>query len=125
MSHFQFDHVHHETADIDAALEFYRRVFNARSEEPFERGGATWVRVTLGDFTIVLTNRQARPMSRERYQGLDHFAVQTDDFDGTLQMLEKKGVAFWVGPVQLESGQRLVFIEAPDGMKIEILEALQ
>lgn len=123
MPTFQFDHVHHEAEDVDAAVEFYKNVFGGRPDEPFERGGATWVNVQLGNFTIVVTNREARLMNRERYQGLDHFAVQTDDFDGTLEMLEKKGIRAWLGPLKLESGQRLVFIEAPDAMKIEILES--
>ncbi|HLV01498.1 MAG TPA: VOC family protein [Acidobacteriota bacterium] len=124
MPTFQFDHIHHETEDVETAIEFYKSVFGARADKPFERGGATWVNVQLGDFTIVVTNRAARSMSRERYQGFDHFAVQTDDFDGTLEMLEKKGILPWLGPLKLETGQRLVFIEAPDAMKIEILEAL-
>ena len=124
MPSFQFDHIHHETADIGAAISFYRRVFDADAEEPFERGGATWIRVRVGDLMIVVTNREARAMARERYLGLDHFAVQTDNFEETLRRLKEKGIAFWAGPVQLESGQRLVFIEAPDGMKIEILEAV-
>ena len=57
MPNYQLNHLHHETRDVDASVAFYQKVFGATSEPPFERGGATWVRVHVGDVAIMVTNR--------------------------------------------------------------------
>ena len=85
MPNYTFNHVHHEAIDVYAAVDFYKRVFDATSDEPFERGGATWIPVHIGNMQVTVTNREFSPTKLERYQGLDHFAVNTDDFEGSLK----------------------------------------
>jgi catechol 2,3-dioxygenase-like lactoylglutathione lyase family enzyme len=122
MPTFCLDHLHHETIDVDVAVSFYRELFGATTEPPFERGGATWVRVHLGDLRIMVTNRPCRGMEVGRYQGFDHLGLATDDFDGLLAKAQAQGVPIWAGPLTLDSGQRLVFLQGPDQIKIEVME---
>ncbi len=61
-------------------------------------------------------------MDLGRYQGYDHFALNTDDFDQTLTDIEQQGVEIWMGPVALENGMRIIFINGPDNVKIELME---
>ena len=122
MPNYTFQHVHHEAEDVQAAVDFYRRAFEATPGEPVERGGATWVEVRIGDVQITVTDREFSPMELGRYQGLDHFALTSDDFDATMARLEETSTDIWFGPVQLESGQRIVFINGPDHVKVEIME---
>jgi predicted enzyme related to lactoylglutathione lyase len=123
MPNYTFDHVHHETTDTSAAVDFYKRVLGATAGEPFARGDATWVEVHIGSVQITVTDREFTPMELGRYQGLDHFALVTDDFDATLAHMEQEGVHIWFGPVQIpDTGRRIFFIDGPDSVKIELME---
>jgi predicted enzyme related to lactoylglutathione lyase len=119
---YSFQHIHHEATEVQAAVDFYQRVFDATADEPFERGGATWVAVHIGGVQVTVTDRDFSGMDLGRYQGLDHFALTSDDFDATMARLEETDTAIWAGPLQLENGQRIVFINGPDHVKIEIME---
>jgi predicted enzyme related to lactoylglutathione lyase len=122
MPKYTFNHVHHETKDVNTAVTFYKDLFGATADPAFERGGATWVPVHIGNTQITVTDRDFSDMELGRYQGLDHFALTTDDFDATLADIEKNSVSIWMGPVQLENGMRIVFINGPDNIKIELME---
>ena len=122
MPTYTFNHIHHETKDVNATVAWYTKLFNATSDEPFERGGATWVPVHIGPIQITVTDREFTDMELGRYQGYDHFALNTDDFETTLADIEKHGVEIWMGPVSLENGMRIVFINGPDNVKIELME---
>ena len=121
MPNYSFNHVHHETTDVDSAVDFYKRVFGAASDEPYERGGATWVGVHIGNTKITVTDREFSEMELGRYQGYDHLALNTDDFDATLAQIERENVHIWLGPVG-DSPGRIIFIDGPDHIKIEIME---
>ena len=122
MPNYTFNHIHHETKNVAEAVDWYKKIFNATSDEPFERGGATWVPVHIGATQITVTDREFTDMDLGRYQGYDHFALNTDDFDQTLADIEAQGVEIWMGPVALENGMRIVFINGPDQVKIELME---
>ena len=121
MPTYSLNHVHHESTDVHAAADWYVRLFDAAADEPFERGGATWLRVHIGEVTVTITDREFSAMELGRYQGLDHFGLDTDDFDATLERIEATGVDIWAGPLEAE-GMRIVFINGPDNVKIELME---
>ncbi|NKB67975.1 MAG: hypothetical protein GKR89_13020 [Candidatus Latescibacteria bacterium] len=122
MPTYSLNHVHHETKDVSEAVAWYQKVFGATAGEPFVRGGANWVFVHIGEVQVTVTDREFSDMELGRYQGLDHFALNTSDFDATLAHLEKEGIPIWFGPVALEDGSRIVFINGPDNIKIELME---
>ena len=76
----------------------------------------------IGATQITVTDREFTDMDLGRYQGYDHFALNTDDFDQSLADIEAQGVEIWMGPVTLENGMRIVFINGPDQVKIELME---
>ena len=122
MPNYTFNHLHHEAEDVHKAVEFYEKLFGATADPPFERGGATWVRVHIGDVRIMVTDREFKEMELGRYQGYDHLGLTTDDFDATLAAIERHGISIWAGPLTLENGQRIVFVSGPDQVKIELVE---
>ena len=121
MPTYSLNHVHHESTDVHAAADWYVQMFDATADEPFERGGATWLRVHIGEVTVTITDRDFSAMELGRYQGLDHFGLDTDDFDATLERIEAAGVDIWAGPLEAE-GMRILFINGPDNVKIELME---
>ena len=66
MPTYTFNHIHHETKDVDGAVAWYKKLFNAASDEPFERGGATWVPVHIGATQITVTDREFTDMELGR-----------------------------------------------------------
>ena len=122
MPNYTFNHVHHETKNVEETVAWYKQVFQATADAPFERGGATWVQVYIGSVQVTVTDRDFSDMELGRYQGLDHFALTSDDFNATLADIERHGVSVWMGPVELENGMRIIFINGPDNVKIELME---
>ena len=122
MPNYTLNHVHHEAVDVHAAVDWYKKLFGATNDPPFERGGATWVPVHIGAVQITVTDREFAPMELGRYQGYDHLALVSDDFDQTLADIAEHGVEIWMGPVTLDDGSRIVFINGPDHVKIELME---
>ena len=55
-------------------------------------------------------------------EDLVHLAFQVDNMDDTIASLNAKGVKVTDGPTQTSSGSRFIFIDAPDGYEVELIE---
>ena len=55
-------------------------------------------------------------------EDLVHLAFQVDDLDDTITTLTAKGIAITDGPTMTSSGSRFIFIDAPDGYEVELIE---
>ena len=55
-------------------------------------------------------------------EDLVHLAFQVDSLDDTIRGLADKGVRITDGPTTTSSGSRFIFIDAPDGYEIELIE---
>ena len=55
-------------------------------------------------------------------EDLVHLAFQVDDLDGAIRTLQAKGIKITDGPTTTSSGSRFIFIDAPDGYEIELIE---
>ena len=121
MPAYTMNHIHHETTDVHAAADWYMKLFEGKMDEPFERGGATWIRVHSGNIPFTSTDRESEEVNLARLQGYDHIGIQTDDFDATMARIEELGVEIWDGPKD-GGGFRIVFVNGPDNAKIELME---
>ena len=59
--------------------------------------------------------------SNHEFHGL-HLAFQVDNLDRTMTALQQKGIPITDGPTTTSSGSRFVFIDAPDGYEVELIE---
>ena len=55
-------------------------------------------------------------------EDLVHLAFEVADLDNTIQELQAKGVPITDGPTQASSGSRFIFIDAPVGYEIELIQ---
>ena len=55
-------------------------------------------------------------------EDLVHLAFQVESLDETIRALATKGVKVTDGPTASSSGSRFIFIDAPDGYEIELIE---
>ena len=120
------NHVALEVDDLEAALEFYGRVFE------FELRGrsAGMAFLDMGDQFLALSEGRTQPADSER-----HFGLVVDDLDAARQALEAAGVETfgrgldfrdpWGNLVQVVDYRRIQFTKAPEvlrGMGLEGLE---
>ena len=55
-------------------------------------------------------------------EDLVHLAFQVESLDETVASLNAKGVKVTDGPTTTSSGSRFIFIDAPDGYEVELIE---
>jgi lactoylglutathione lyase len=55
-------------------------------------------------------------------EDLVHLAFQVESLDETMASLTAKGIKVTDGPTQTSSGSRFIFIDAPDGYEVELIE---
>jgi lactoylglutathione lyase len=55
-------------------------------------------------------------------EDLVHLAFQVESLDQAVASLTEKGIPITDGPTQTSSGSRFIFIDAPDGYEIELIE---
>ncbi|HEY5931716.1 MAG TPA: VOC family protein, partial [Nitrospira sp.] len=55
-------------------------------------------------------------------EDLVHLAFQVESLDDTVASLNAQGVKITDGPTKSSSGSRFIFIDAPDGYEIELIE---
>ena len=53
---------------------------------------------------------------------LVHLAFEVEDVDQTIRELDAKGIPITDGPTTTSSGSRFIFIDAPDGYEIELIQ---
>jgi catechol 2,3-dioxygenase-like lactoylglutathione lyase family enzyme len=116
---FGIHHVHLKTRDPEQTMRFY-----------VDNLGATLIaqvnprsyRVNLHGLTFNITSL-IDTQSREQHYGMEHVAVDTDAYAETLTRLRANGVRV-LEELAPTNGRRVCFLEAPDGVQIELIEKL-
>ena len=115
---FDINHVHLKTRDPKQTMQFYIDNFGATFMAEI---GTRGYRVDLHGLTLNITTI-VDGQGREQHYGMEHIALNTDDYTGTLARLRTKGVRVLEELPPGASGRRVCFLEAPDGAQIEVIE---
>jgi catechol 2,3-dioxygenase-like lactoylglutathione lyase family enzyme len=110
-------HVHVKTRDPKATLAFY--VDNLGATVTADRGARGYT-VNLHGLQLNITPIIDSQTREQRY-GLEHIAVDTDDYAGTLARFRASGVRV-LEELPPANGRRVGFLEGPDGTQIEVIE---
>jgi catechol 2,3-dioxygenase-like lactoylglutathione lyase family enzyme len=120
------DHLHLISLDPQKAADWYVRNLGAEIKQSLEVLGSPQVYLTCGGVSLILRGRRPgeEPQTQGGLQwGIDHFGFQVSgDFDLFCAGLRNKGVHFTTEPIDFSPSLRLAFIEAPDGVLIELLQ---
>ncbi|HEX2827543.1 MAG TPA: VOC family protein [Burkholderiales bacterium] len=120
-----FDHVHLVSEDPQKAAAWYADKLGGKVVRSMEVKGAPQVYVSIGGFIVIV--RGQRPAEKANAKanlewGIDHFGVRVKgDFDGFCSELKGKGVTFSMEPTDFNAQTRIAFINAPDGVSVELL----
>jgi lactoylglutathione lyase len=117
-------HTRMRVSDMDETIRFYTNVLGLEVMErkTSPRGShLAFLKVPNSEELIELASYP--PSGPVKVQpDLVHLAFQVDNLDDTMKALEEKGVPVTDGPTRSSSGSRFIFIDAPDGYEIELIE---
>jgi len=117
-------HTRMRVSDMEQTIQFYTDVLGLEVVERkvSPRGShLAFLKVPNSEELIELTSFP--PSGPVRVQeDLIHLAFQVENLDDTITSLNSKGVKVTDGPTKTSSGSRFIFIDAPDGYEIELIE---
>ncbi len=117
-------HTRMRVSDIDQTINFYTTVLglDVKERKTSPRGShLAFLKVPNSEELIELASYP--PSGPVKVQeDLVHLAFQVENLDDTMRELSAKGVKITDGPTQSSSGSRFIFIDAPDGYEIELIE---
>lgn len=117
-------HTRMRVSDVDATIAFYRDVLGlAVLERKVSPRGSqlAFLSVPNGEELIELCSFPASGPVRVQ-EDLVHLAFEVDDLDQAIEQLQAKHIPITDGPTQTSSGSRFIFIDAPDGYEVELIE---
>ena len=117
-------HTRMRVSDMEHTIAFYTDVLGLEviEQKTSPRGShLAFLKVPNSDELIELTSFP--PSGPVRVQeDLVHLAFQVENLEETIASLNAMGVTITDGPTQSSSGSRFIFIDAPDGYEIELIE---
>lgn len=117
-------HTRMRVSDMEQTIAFYTGVLGLEviERKTSPRGShLAFLKVPNSEELIELTSfPPSGPVKVQ--EDLVHLAFQVDSLDDTIAALTAKGVKITDGPTQTSSGSRFLFIDAPDGYEIELIE---
>ena len=117
-------HTRMRVSDMEQTIAFYTSVLGLEvlERKTSPRGShLAFLTVPNSDELIELTSfPPSGPVKVQ--EDLIHLAFQVENLDDTITSLTAKGVKITDGPTQTSSGSRFLFIDAPDGYEIELIE---
>jgi catechol 2,3-dioxygenase-like lactoylglutathione lyase family enzyme len=101
-------------------------MFDAEIVESIQSDGRPRTDLDLNGLTIfiapVAPDAAVPPAPTEPYVGLDHFGLRVDDMDEAVAELKRRGASFMMEPRTIRPGVKIAFVQAPDNVRIELLE---
>ncbi len=117
-------HTRMRVSDMDETIAFYRDVLGLEvvDRKTSPRGShLAFLRVPNSEELIELCSfPPSGPVKVQ--EDLVHLAFQVNNLDETIASLTKKGIKITDGPTTTSSGSRFIFIDAPDGYEVELIE---
>lgn len=121
-----FDHIHLVSSDPHAAARWYADMLGGVIEATTEVRGAPQIVLDFEGASILIRGQRTGETAVERkglQWGTDHFGFNVrGDLDAYCNSLKSKGVVFTVDPMDFGPNLRIAFLQAPDGVIIELLK---
>ena len=120
----KFLHTRLRVSDMEQTINFYTSVLGLEvlERKVSPRGShLAFLKVPNSEELIELTSfPPSGPVKVQ--EDLVHLAFQVESLDDTIASLNALGVKVTDGPTQSSSGSRFIFIDAPDGYEVELIE---
>ena len=120
-----FDHVHVISKDPHATAGWYVEKLGGKLVKSTTTHDAPQIYLSFGEAMIIVRGQRPGESVEDKSNlewGADHFGFQVKgDFDAFCAGLRAKGVTFSLEPTDINPATRIAFINAPDGVSVELL----
>ena len=121
------DHIHLKSENVKETARWYCRIFGGKVAFQGEYSGSKVYYVDINGMKFVIFGKlenEDEPdwASLNSRYGLDHFGFAVDDLEKTINELQAENVKILEGPITIRPGLRIVYIEGPDKVRIELCE---
>ena len=117
-------HTRMRGSDMDQTIDFYAGVLGLEVMErkTSPRGShLAFLKVPNSEELIELCSfPPSGPVKVQ--EDLVHLAFEVENLDQTIEALTAQGITITDGPTRSSSGSRFIFIDAPDGYEVELIE---
>ena len=118
---FRINHLHLKTPDPQKTADFYVEYTGAKiAKETTRPDGGKSYRLDLHGVELNVT-QFLDEQELDQFMGLEHVAIDTNNFDGEVAKIKSAGVKILEERV-LPDGRRVCFFEGPQGVRLEFLE---
>ena len=117
-------HTRMRVSDMDETIAFYSKVLGLEVMERkvSPRGShLAFLKVPNSEELIELCSFPASGPVKVQ-EDLVHLAFEVENLDATIASLTDRRIKITDGPTRTSSGSRFIFIDAPDGYEIELVE---
>jgi catechol 2,3-dioxygenase-like lactoylglutathione lyase family enzyme len=115
------NHLHHVqifASDIEKSIRFYQDIFGGRILMDTEISGARNILMRIGNGRLVIYDQPPKDSGRG---GIHHFAIQTDDLEGNVERMKRKGISF-KKEIADNGYIKYIMVPAPDNILVEYFE---
>ena len=119
------NHTHFRCSDLQAATAFFQQVLGAELVKRTEFGGRVIVTLSLGGTLFCLSPAAGAGLSAQenaKRLGVYHIAFNVPNLAEAVAECRRRGAKFVVEHLQASPTRQVAFMEAPDGMQIELME---
>ena len=117
-------HTRMRVSDMDETISFYTKVLGLEvlERKVSPRGyHLAFLKIPNSEELIELCSfPPSGPVTVQ--EDLVHLAFQVENLDDTIAALNSMGIPITDGPTRTSSGSRFIFINAPDGYEVELIE---
>jgi len=117
-------HTRMRVSDMDQTINFYTNVLGLEvlERKVSPRGShLAFLKVPNSEELIELCSFPSSGPVKVQ-EDLVHLAFQVENLDDTIEQLGAKQIRITDGPTTTSSGSRFIFIDAPDGYEVELIE---
>lgn len=121
---YQLHHIHNICSDVAASERWFVDGIGAELVEHRESRGTATSELRLGTIRVLLRSRRESETLADRGQhkyGTDHFGLQVEDVDATVELLRNRGVEIAREPDN-SPRNRVAFIKGPDDLVMELTQ---
>ena len=126
---YSFNHVHLKSSDPGKTADWYVEAFGfeiVNDENPRPQGDR-FIRCRTKDGVAInisgaRTGESMGEGDATAHWGLEHFGIEVDDIEAELKRLEELGAEVLEGPTRTATGLSIAFIQAPDDVRIEVMQ---
>ncbi len=117
-------HTRMRVSDLDRTIAFYRDVLGLEVvERKTSPRGSHLAFLAVPNSEELIELCSFPPSGPVKVQeDLVHLAFEVENLDDAIRSLTDKGIPITDGPTRTASGSRFIFIDAPDGYEIELIE---